>query len=162
MTLFHSTDFFGIYFILAFDFLHFSYSQEFWQQSTEGLGSGNIQALAVSPDFISDNLILAGTWAGHLEDGGGIYKSIDAGKTWHASNEGLTNRTIEVIRFSPDYANDKTVFIASGILGGELFKSVDGAATWTKLTNGIPSNLPGIEDVVILLSDKLTLKIFPK
>ena len=43
-----------------------AYSDQIWQQSTYGLGSGNRHALAISPNFINDKLVLSGIYLGYL------------------------------------------------------------------------------------------------
>jgi len=71
----------------------------------------------------------------HVGWGDGIYKSVDAGKTW--SNMGLKNSE-HIGKILVDPRNSNTIFVAAeGPLwssGGErgLFKSIDGGKSWTQ------------------------------
>lgn len=76
-----------------------------------------ISALSVSPNFVNDGLIIAGT----LDDG--IYRSTDRGKTWSAGNFGLLDYRVLAVAILPDQ---------SLIIGTEtgLFRSVNGGRSW--------------------------------
>jgi photosystem II stability/assembly factor-like uncharacterized protein len=78
----------------------------------------------------------------------GVFKTVDAGKTWTpvlqiSDNTGATDLAMDPE--SPDtlyaavYERQRTV---AGYNGGgpesALYKTIDGGANWTKLTNGIP------------------------
>src|SRR3990170_5072295 len=119
-------------------------SEPVWQQSTQGLGSGNVYDLAISPDYVGDQTVLAVT-SGH-EGAGIVWNSTDAGNTWRATSQGITDTGMYVIRISPNFAMDETVFAATTY---GPFKSTDGGATWSKLTNGLPEYWPQVYDIVI-------------
>jgi hypothetical protein len=82
--------------------------------------------------------------------GDGIYKSIDAGKTW--KRMGLASSE-HIGRIAIDPRNTNVVYVASqGPLwsaGGErgLYKTTDGGATWTAILTISPDT--GITDVVL-------------
>ncbi len=84
-----------------------------------------ISALAVSPNFDEDGVLLAGT----VEDG--IFVSTDRGVQWQPWNFGLLDLRVHAAAFSPQFAADQTVFI--GTESG-IFRSRNGGRAW----RGIP------------------------
>jgi len=66
-----------------------------------------ILALAISPNFASDNIALAAT----VQDG--VLRSTDGGATFHAWNFGLIDLHVNALLMSPDFAHDATVFAAT-------------------------------------------------
>jgi len=78
-----------------------------------------VSALAISPNFAQDNIILAGVT---IE---GINRSTDRGKFWKLI---LTNDEINCIAFSPNYEQDKTIFVGGDFSTSSIFDA-DGD-TW--------------------------------
>ncbi|MGH9337920.1 MAG: WD40/YVTN/BNR-like repeat-containing protein, partial [Vicinamibacteria bacterium] len=122
-----------------------------WTPIFDGEASFSIGTVAIDPN---DPLVV---WVGTGENnsqrsvsyGDGVYKSVDAGKTW--KNVGLsTSEHIAKILIDP--RDSKTVYVASqGPLwkgGGErgLYKTVDAGRTW-KAVLEISENT-GVTDVV--------------
>lgn len=104
--------------------------------------------LAVSPAFASDRTVFAlissrleFTLYHHL------YKSTDAGDHWTrvASDPPLGNQVFRLprLRISPNYAVDRTLFIAA--YGSGIFRSTDDGATWHLLGTGIPAYVTDLE-----------------
>jgi len=62
----------------------------------------------------------------------GIYKSVDWGATWTASNGGLSSTSVRAIE-----AKGTTLF-AGGQIGTGVFRSTDLGASWTLLGGGLP------------------------
>jgi len=92
-----------------------------------------ISVLAVSPDFVSDLAVYAGTL------GRGVYKSTNRGNTWSAASRGLDadmSRLIQGIAISPQYGTDRTMFICTN--GGGVYKTTDSANLW--LPSGMPED----------------------
>jgi photosystem II stability/assembly factor-like uncharacterized protein len=58
----------------------------------------------------------------------GIARSEDHGATWHAANAGLGARVDTDLALSPDFAHDRTVFVAG--VEAALRVSTDGGRTW--------------------------------
>jgi photosystem II stability/assembly factor-like uncharacterized protein len=83
-----------------------------------------ITALAVSPDYASDHLILAST----MQDG--IFRSVDGGARWVAWNFGLFDLHVYCAALSPDFGRDQTVYL--GTESG-MFRSLNGGLGWREV-----------------------------
>ncbi|GAB3540355.1 hypothetical protein GCM10027443_38130 [Pontibacter brevis] len=108
-----------------------------WDNISDGFFGGSIGAVAVSE--ADPNVIYVGegekTVRGNVSSGFGVWKSVDAGKTWQ--HTGLRDtKHIGRIRIHPD--NPDVVYVAAM---GDLyksneergvFKSTDGGKTWKK------------------------------
>lgn len=98
----------------------------------------NIGSIAIQQS--NPNIVWVGTGEGNprnsLNLGGGIYKSLDAGKTW--KKMGL-DKTICIHRVVIDPTNPNTVYVAA--IGNPyaehpergVFKTTDGGETWNKI-----------------------------
>ncbi len=109
-----------------------------WSSVFDKEGSGSIGSLAVANS--DHNTIYVGTGEacirGNISHGDGVYKSLDAGKTW--KNVGLRDsRAIGKVIINP--SNPDIVFVAA--LGHPygpntergIFRTVDGGKTWEKV-----------------------------
>ncbi len=109
-----------------------------WSPIFDKEGSGSIGSLAVSNS--DHNIIYVGTGEacirGNISHGDGVYKSLDAGKTW--KNVGLHDtRAIGKVIINPN--NPEIVFVAA--LGHPygpnaergIFRTTDGGKTWEKV-----------------------------
>mgnify|MGYP000343349069 CR=1 FL=1 len=105
------------------------------------LRGGFAQALALSPNFPTDNLVLAGEYQTYrhpmLQFGIGIRRSTNGGLNWHptaiAPPDDALSSTLAVhdFAFSPTFAADQTVFAATW---AGLFRSTDSGQTWNIIT----------------------------
>lgn len=108
-----------------------------WENISDGYFGGSIGAIAVSKS--DPNVIYVGggekTVRGNVSSGYGIWKSVDAGKTWQAS--GLPkSRHVPRIVIHPTNHN----IVYAGVLGNiykptqerGVYKSTDGGKTWKK------------------------------
>jgi photosystem II stability/assembly factor-like uncharacterized protein len=109
-----------------------------WSNISDGFFGGSVGAVAVSE--WDNNVIYVGngekTVRGNVSSGDGIWKSVDAGKTW--KHIGLSNsRHIPRIRIHPK--NPDIVY--AGVLGDlyksseerGVYKSTDGGNTWRRV-----------------------------
>lgn len=109
-----------------------------WENISDGFFGGSIGAVEVAPS--NPNIIYVGggevTVRGNVSHGYGMWKSVDAGKTW-ASIGLKDSRRIPRIRIHP--ANPDVVYAAVlGHLHGPnqergVFKSVDGGENWKRV-----------------------------
>lgn len=103
-----------------------------------GLPSSNVLAIGVSPEYATDRTVFAGTGRD------GVSRSIDGGESWEAINRGLDELTktvpvSSVMKFSPDYPRDDTVFLGTTEEGP--FKSTNRGNFWRAIDEGITSSL---------------------
>jgi len=110
-----------------------------WKPISDGFfKTGSVGAIAVSP--LDPNIIYVGMGEapirGNVSHGDGVYKSLDAGKTW--THSGLANtRQISRIRVHPQ--DPELVYVAAlGHVYGPneergVFRSRDGGKTWEKV-----------------------------
>lgn len=109
-----------------------------WSNVSDGFFGGSIGAVAVSE--WDPNVVYVGggekTWRGNVSSGDGMWRSLDAGKTW--SPAGLTDsRHISRLRIHP--RNPDLVYAAvMGHLSGPnsqrgVLRTTDGGATWERV-----------------------------
>ena len=123
-----------------------------YENISDGFFGGSIGSIAVASD--DSNVIYVGggevTIRGNVSSGYGVFKSVDAGKTWSFS--GLPNsRHIPRIVIDPD--NNDIVYAA--VLGNiykptndrGVYKSVDGGSTWKKVL--FANDLSGAFEIVM-------------
>ena len=108
-----------------------------WENISDGFFGGSIGAISVANS--DHNIIFAGggekTLRGNVSSGSGVWKSVDAGKTWKSM--GLENSR-HIPRISIHPSNPEIVYAA--VLGNiykpteerGIYKSIDGGATWKK------------------------------
>ncbi|WP_299223746.1 glycosyl hydrolase [uncultured Psychroserpens sp.] len=123
-----------------------------WENISDGFFGGSIGAITVSKS--DPNVIYVGggekTVRGNVSSGYGIWKSVDAGKTWISS--GLKNSR-HVPRIAVDQTDHNTVY--AGVLGNiykptqerGLYKSTDGGKTWKKTL--FVNDQAGVVDLLI-------------
>lgn len=124
-----------------------------WKPVTDGqIKSSSVGAVAVSES--NPDIVYIGTgeseFRGNIMQGDGVYKSIDAGKTW--KHAGLKNsQTIARLRIHP--TNPDIIYAA--VLGHAfgpneergVFKTVDGGKTWNKIL--YKGDKAGAQDLII-------------
>lgn len=89
-----------------------------WEQ----ISDDGAQRLIVSPDFDRDGLIYL------MDKKGRIKVSNDSGESFKPTKLNLGGRYIDNLTFSPNYANDKTLFVTT--FGEGVFRSEDAGKTW--------------------------------
>ncbi|MHB0754783.1 WD40/YVTN/BNR-like repeat-containing protein [Polaribacter sp. M15] len=123
-----------------------------WQNISDGFFGGSVGAVAVSES--DNNVMYVGmgekTVRGNVSSGDGIWKSVNAGKTW--KHVGLKNsRHIPRMRIHPK--NSDIVF--AGVMGDlykptqerGVYKTTDGGETWRKVL--FSNEDSGVVDLVI-------------
>ena len=123
-----------------------------WEPIFEKEATASIGAVAIQQS--NPSVIWVGTGEGNprnsLNGGYGIYKSLDAGKTWQLM--GL-EKTRHIHRVIVDPTNPNTVYVgAIGSPWGEhpergVFKTTDGGKTWNKIL--FANNKTGAADLVM-------------
>jgi photosystem II stability/assembly factor-like uncharacterized protein len=83
-----------------------------------------VVALAISPNYSEDGVIIAGT----SEDG--VFVSDSRGATWTAWNFGLIDLNVYALIISPRFSMDQTVF--TGTESG-IFRTHNGGRAWREL-----------------------------
>jgi photosystem II stability/assembly factor-like uncharacterized protein len=109
-----------------------------WKNISDGYFGGSIGAVAVAPS--DSNIIYVGggekTVRGNVSHGEGVWRTLDAGKTWKQIGLGDT-RQISRVRIHP--RDSDTVYVAAlGHLFGPnaergVFRTRDGGQTWQKV-----------------------------
>jgi photosystem II stability/assembly factor-like uncharacterized protein len=111
---------------------------ETWKNISDGFFGGSIGSVAISKS--DPNIIFVGggevTVRGNVSSGYGVWKSVDAGKTWKSS--GLPNSR-HIPRIVIDPKNPDIVYTA--VLGNiykptndrGVYKSIDGGQNWEKI-----------------------------
>ena len=123
-----------------------------WSNISDGFFGGSVGAVAVSE--WDNNVIYVGngevTVRGNVSSGDGIWKTVDAGKTW--KHMGLPNsRHIPRIRIHPKNAD----IVYAGVMGDlykpseerGVYKSTDGGESWRKVL--FASKDAGVVDLII-------------
>ena len=133
-----------------------------WENVSDGFFGGSIGAVSVAKN--DPNVIYVGggekTVRGNVSSGYGIWKSVDAGKTWKAS--GLKNSR-HIPRIVIDPTNHDIVY--AGVLGNiykpteerGVYKSIDGGKTWKKTLFANANS--GVVDLIIEQIQELSMRL---
>jgi photosystem II stability/assembly factor-like uncharacterized protein len=87
-----------------------------------------ITAIVVDPR--DGNVLFASSWTRDAAAGGGVYRSVDSGRTW--SGAGLAGQAVRTLAMAPSYPN----VLVAGTLDGI---SQDAGKTWQQAAMGLPS-----------------------
>lgn len=122
-----------------------------WSTITGGplTATSHIEAVAVSPDFANDGVVLVS------EETAGLLKSVDSGVSFAATGGDLLTNNIVIaefnnptevpIEFSADFATDQTVFAYGQ---QDVVKSTDGGATWQVLSLPPATDMLGQPEII--------------
>ncbi len=98
-----------------------------WKSLVRGIEENRpVTALAVSDAFKEDGTLFMGT------DNGSIYRSVDRGRSWAKSGNGLVAGGVSRIRLSPDFTKDGMALAAGGLYG--LILTRNGGREWVELS----------------------------
>jgi photosystem II stability/assembly factor-like uncharacterized protein len=112
----------------------------------------HIVGLAVSPSFADDRTIAVTTYVK------GAFLSRDGGDTWSDANDGLTDkvgntfvplRRLHNVTFSPDYADDGTIFSANW---DDVVRSTNRGRSWQAISVSPPPPGDRLRQFVLALS----------
>lgn len=109
-----------------------------WQIASLGTPPPLVSAIAVSPSYQTDGIVLAAT----LEDG--VFRSTDRGRTWISSNFGLLDLGVLALAVSPGFGSDETVY--AGTETG-IYISTNGGRAWRAVESA--DKLGGIQSLAI-------------
>lgn len=137
----------GSIFLGGFNGLYHSKDGGKQWQNLETLSPNLVTTFDISPNYAQDQTLVIGTYVN------GMYLSRDGGQTWTRPSRGLhlpwfTNNFKEQyqdprryfhIAFSPNYANDQTLFAST--LWTKLLRSADRGESWEVVT--LPSETRG-------------------
>ena len=115
-----------------------------WFNSSSGLPSGNsslnnfIAPFVLSPS--NPNILYGGSTA--------VYKTIDGGNSWTATNGGADLNGIPIACIGVSYKNSDTLLAGtgSGAIGAtplfQIFRSTNGGTSWANVTGSLPNRYP--------------------
>lgn len=116
--------------------MHSTDGGETWEAAILDTPPPAVSALAISPNFAEDGVVLAAS----TEDG--IFRSATRGSRWARWNFGLLDLNVYCLAISPDFARDETLF--AGVETG-VFRSTNGGRAWREIDLSV-----GYEPVVSL------------
>jgi photosystem II stability/assembly factor-like uncharacterized protein len=116
--------------------LHSADEGESWVAAVLDTPPPSVSALAISPNFVEDGVLLAAS----TEDG--IFRSASRGSHWARWNFGLLDLSVFCLAISPGFAQDETLF--AGVETG-VFRSTNGGRAWREIDLSV-----GYEPVVSL------------
>lgn len=89
-----------------------------------------------------ENDLIAAVWFQDVREGGGVYRSRDAGRTWTAA--GLSGEILRTVEESP---SDPEIFVAGTRSG--IFRSTDGAESWQRISPAGDPELRNVDSLAI-------------
>jgi photosystem II stability/assembly factor-like uncharacterized protein len=110
-----------------------------WQLLSR-IGTGQDDVVThILVDPRDSNHLYASTWALY-SGGGGVYKSVDAGRTWQVI--GLAHETVRALAQAP---TNPHIFVAGTLTG--VYRSMDDGATWAPITPAKHDDLRNFDSV---------------
>ena len=100
-----------------------------WPLDPIGLSGKNVLSLAISPDYYTDGVILAG-----VQDEG-VYGSADGGSTWDLWSTGIPAASVTALAVSPDFGSDETMYAA--VESNGVYRSTNGGQNWEPMNTGL-------------------------
>jgi photosystem II stability/assembly factor-like uncharacterized protein len=98
-----------------------------WQRQSSW-AFGPISALALSPNFASDGVLFAAT-------ADGIYRSLDAGRSWQSASFGLLDGDVLCLACAPDFATSEVVWAGSAT--GGVYRTRNAGRAWRESGEGL-------------------------
>ncbi len=116
-----------------------------WQLLSRISGSQDDVITHIIVDPRDANRLYASTWALY-SNGGGVYRSEDAGHTWNII--GLAHETVRALAQSP---TDPKLLLAGSLTG--VYRSTDEGASWVKITPDNHADLKNFDSVAFDVKD---------
>jgi hypothetical protein len=91
-----------------------------WTEANGGLpdpGTYSVGAVAISPNFASDRIMLVALQAVTAGGASGVFRSTNAGTSWLQFDAGLPDRNVQAFAMSANFANDATLFVGTRFSG---------------------------------------------
>ena len=107
-----------------------------------------ITAIVVNPR--DGNVLFASSWTRDAVAGGGVFRSIDGGRTWSAA--GLAGQAVRALAVAP---SDPNVLVA-GTLDG-VYRSLDAAKTWERISPEHHEELRNLDSLAVDPRDPQTI-----
>ncbi|MFH1002602.1 MAG: hypothetical protein V1780_00465 [Chloroflexota bacterium] len=100
-----------------------------WGTETSVTSAGALMNFARSPDYDNDLTLLVG------DDGGAVFRSTDAGKTWSQLKDSAAGMTSDVIpAFDMKYPDNATMYATDN--AGGVYRYIKGtSSTWARIDN---------------------------
>lgn len=95
-----------------------------YEDSSFGLNSLNVLALAISPNWSDREVMFAAT-------PDGVFVSRNGGRAWRETELMPTDDVVDMLAVSPDFETDRTVY--AGTEEGRLYRSQDDGRSWDLL-----------------------------
>ncbi len=108
-----------------------------WSAGNFGLLDLAVLALALSPAFADDGLIVAGTESG-------VFVSTNGGRAWRETGFPAEHAPVLSLALSPASETDGTIFAGTDAAG--LWSSADRGRTWARLDGGALAG--GVEAII--------------
>ena len=124
-----------------------------WQPAASGvMTDATVGPIAVAPNYTTSHTLLAiQSWSDATNGTHtAVIRSDDGGVNWQPSNTGLLDSGLSKLAFSPNYADDHTVYLASYT---QLYRSIDGGHSWTAFSE--PPGAPWYGNLIVTRAGQL-------
>lgn len=127
-------------FIILFATIYSQDGLDIWSTTTTAVG--NVWGIVI--DQSNQDIMYSGS------NNLGVYKTTNAGVNWTASNNGITNLTVQAIAISKNNPQYLYCGTSQTGAGAGVYKTTDGGANWVQVNNGFnePSGL-GIQALMV-------------
>jgi photosystem II stability/assembly factor-like uncharacterized protein len=110
------------------------------------LGRASLRPDAVITAIVVDprdgEVMFASSWTRDAVMGGGVYRSVDGGRTWSAA--GLAGQAVRALAMAPSDPNE----LVAGTLDG-IYRSLDGSKSWERISPEHHEELRNLDSLAI-------------
>lgn len=122
-----------------------------WLDTSEGIENKNIITLSADPD---EKTIYAGAGAYQYSKGifqsiSSFYKSVDNGRTWEESGEGLPDGVL-VFSIAVNPIKQERVYLGTS---EGIYRSTNSGGKWSRMDDGIPDKFQALDIIIVHISD---------